>query len=194
MSDSIDGDFIDELPPIPGAQIEPNRFRIHKPLVYLGLMANCRCCGKVLDLGLWISGGLGPTLIECPRCHAIAHSHRHEWADMSWSERVAYLLASALYVVVTLAIVAASLGPLRYGVPGVPAYLFPYLWAGTVIPLQMLRIRNSLARTATFPRIPRRAFLGSLDLGIQWKFLVFVLVAPRLLLSAWVWLWHHVIV
>jgi hypothetical protein len=202
MNDSIDDDFIDELPPIPGAQIDQNRFRIYKPLVYLGLTANCRCCGNVLDRGLYITGGLGPTLIECPRCHAIAHSHRHEWADMSWWQRAGYVFISVFYGGFAFLLVmgfsgwhpktVCATGPIPPPrIDEIVGSYFPFLAVGCVIALQLARILNSVVRTWRPSRIPQKPSLWSLDLGIQWKFLLVMVVAPRLLLSACVWIGHR---
>ena len=171
-------------------QFERNPFQILTPLVLGGVIARCQRCGCVLDLGFRIYGGLGPSLIECPGCKAVTLSHRHEWADMSWSARLRFLALSFYYVLFgslsgfLLAVLAYEWGGFRYQMQLILPLVWALVWAAVVVGLQGFRLVRSLYRTGQDPRQPCRPSWLNPDFGLQWKFIVLE-VSASILLAGW---------
>ena len=172
--------------------VESNPFELRTPIVFGGVIASCPRCGKVLDLGIRIYGGLGPSLIECPRCDGVTLSHRQEWADMTWIARLRFICLSFYYVLFG-AISGFILATLAYQWDGVQIrreadlpQASALFWAVFVAGAQIYRILRSRSRTRCDSRQSDRPTLLNPDFGLQWKLIV-LQIGVSILLAILLW-------
>jgi hypothetical protein len=145
---------------------------------------NVRCpsCGRDADSRIDIYSGLGPAVLECPRCSAVFDSGRTEWDQMSVWGRLWY----ALYSVLTVAAGSTGVGfasgfaytaarTLQESVREAPLFIvIPSIafWATVLLALQTYRLFASRRRTDQDEPRPFRAAYWNLQLGMQGRLLV----------------------
>src|SRR5262249_27717468 len=151
-------------------------------VVVRGGWVRCPFCRLLLDFCLLRCTRLGPSRLECPRCNHLLISHRKEWAEMTWSERWAFVWDSLLYAVsvsvVGFVVVLFLFPRLSLGYLLVNEVLFgfvPLAFAGSVVGVQLTRLLNSYSRSRYAPREASRPTFWSMDFHMQSKFLFLIL-------------------
>ena len=133
---------------------------------------------------LSLSSGLGPRLLECPKCHTATETDRTEWDRMTVEQKLRYALVSLIYMfVIGFFGGIATQGVLHFFTAGPfeekmklgPGFQVGWMvWALLVAGLQLYRIHASRARTEAGEDIPWITSPASMFCHLQWK----VLAAP----------------
>jgi hypothetical protein len=181
----------DESPPPPAdAEAFRQRFRYYRHLIKVpeavvrGGRVACPFCRGRVEICLSGYSGLGPSLLKCHRCGEVMISHRREWAELGWRVRLNYVGISLVYAMVSL-MTGLMIGGASWPNSSPSTHIaFRWLLVGSpiaVIAIQTVRVFQSLSRTRWGPGVPRSTGFWTLDLGMQWKFLLLQILASIVL-------------
>jgi hypothetical protein len=174
--------------PPSGAQGFGRKFLYYRHLIKVpeavvrGGRVGCPFCRGRVDTCLVGFSRLGPSLLKCHRCGEVMLSHRREWAEMSRRDRFGFVWATLGYAMLSLitgyfmAFVTGSRGT------ALLALIWMILFSPVaVFGIQSARVVRSLHRTRSGRAAPQSTGFWTLDLGMQWKFLLLQILASLLL-------------
>jgi hypothetical protein len=192
VTDGAPNRVTDELPIPPGdAEVLRLKLRYYRHLIKVpqavargGRWVACPYCRGRIEICLWGYSGLGPSLLECHRCGEVMLSHRREWAEMTWQDRLGYVWMSLIYAGLSL-FTGGLAGYASWGdrrpLPTVARTWLLLLSPVAVFSVQTFRVLRSMYRTRRGRPTPHSTSLCSLDLGLQWKFVFLQILASIVL-------------
>jgi hypothetical protein len=144
----------------------------------------CPYCRGRVERCLNGYSGLGPSLLRCHRCGEVMLAHRREWAEMSRRDRFGFVCTSLAYAMLSLVtgyFIAFATGSQYRGTTVVALIWLILLSPVAVIAIQAVRVLRSVHRTRRGRATPQTTGFWTLDLGMQWKFLLLQTLASIVL-------------
>lgn len=155
-------------------------------------LIQCPACKKVVDFHfMHVSTLLGPPVVECRRCAAVAPTGRIEWWQMEEATKVRFFAISFLYMVLAYFFGGLSMNTALYAMRTArwrsdwglqePMFWFGGIaWVVLVIVIQEYRIGRSLKRKdEPEPKAMRQSF-WTFQLNGQGKVALLMMFIPAL--------------